>query len=97
MIFMDVEIFFVSSFFVIPMIYVLLRSTQSLLTRFWPTVTGWINFSKFEINRSNEGTTYKANITYQYEVNGVNYTASRFDLPLLGKMFEGGSSAGRRG
>ena len=44
-------------------------------TESWPSTTGVIVSSYLDDDRSSDGTTYGAKITYQYTLNGVSYTS----------------------
>jgi hypothetical protein len=50
----------------------------------WPTTTGTVIYSQVESKTDEDGTTYHAAITYQYEVNGIPYTSSNYRSSLFG-------------
>ncbi|MEO0513806.1 MAG: DUF3592 domain-containing protein [Planctomycetota bacterium] len=56
----------------------------------WPGVSAVVTHSDVEENRSSDGTTYKIDIHFEYQVNGRRYTSETYDF--FSSMSSSGSS-----
>jgi hypothetical protein len=61
----------------------LIRGGRALILRrksaAWPTVAGTIVASQIHENRGDDGSTYQANLTYEYRVGGRTYRGRRLE------------------
>lgn len=64
--------------------YALSALWQSKAAERWPTVSGRIIASNFDINRDDDSTSYRTDVEYEYVVNGLELTGKRIAFGYTG-------------